>query len=305
MKHSLFIKSMTLMATAVLACCTISGCGGDEEKATSKQVVRISSNQIKTHPDVVALTVFEQEVEKKLGDKFDIQIYPNATLGANEKVLELIKQGSVQFLVLSAANIETFDPIYSLFNIPYLFPSESLYEKFISSPDVIKKLNVNEEKNGFTTMCAFTAGTRNFYSSKPIRSVEDLNSMKIRVQSSPTNVAMIEAFGAAATPMAYGDVYSALQQKVIDGAENSEIALTDMKHGEVCKYFTYDMHQMNPDMLVGSYKFLQSLTPEERKVFDDAAEVARLEEFKQWHQHTNEAIEIAKKDMGLSLSMST
>ena len=205
----------------------------------------------------------------------------------------------MQFLVLSTANIETFDPLYSLFSIPYVFTSEEEYEKYISDPETIKKLNVNEAKNGFTTMTAFTAGTRNFYSIKPIRSVEDLAGKKIRVQASPTNVAMMEAFGAAATPMAYGDVYSALQQSVIDGAENSEIALTDMKHGEVCKYFSYDMHQMSPDMLVGSYKFLETLTPEERKVFDEAAEAARVEEFKLWHQHTDEAIEKAKNDMGV------
>ena len=299
MKHNVFAKSLSLMAAAVMAA-TLAGCGDDSSSGSqSKQLVRISSNQIEAHPDVQALKVFEREVEKKLGDKFDIQIYPNATLGANEKVLELIKQGSVQFLVLSTANIETFDPLYSLFSIPYVFTSEEEYEKYISDPETIKKLNVNEAKNGFTTMTAFTAGTRNFYSIKPIRSVEDLAGKKIRVQASPTNVAMMEAFGAAATPMAYGDVYSALQQSVIDGAENSEIALTDMKHGEVCKYFSYDMHQMSPDMLVGSYKFLETLTPEERKVFDDAAEAARVEEFKLWHQHTDEAIEKAKNDMGV------
>ena len=306
MKLNSLSKSMSVMAVAVIASLAFAGCGGESSsdggKASApveKQLVRISSNQIEAHPDVRALKVFEQEVEKKLGDKFDIQIYPNATLGANEKVLELVKQGSVQFLVLSTANIETFDPLYSLFSIPYVFTSEEVYEKYISDPETIKKLNVNEAKNGFSTMVAFTAGTRNFYSIDPIRSVEDMKGKKIRVQASPTNVAMLEALGAAATPMAYGDVYSALQQHVIDGAENAESTLTDMKHGEVCKYFSYDMHQMSPDMLVGSYKFLQTLTPEERKVFDEAAEVARAEEFKLWHEHTKIAIDKAKKELGV------
>ena len=138
MKHNVFAKSLSLMAAAVMAA-TLAGCGDDSSSGSqSKQLVRISSNQIEAHPDVQALKVFEREVEKKLGDKFDIQIYPNATLGANEKVLELIKQGSVQFLVLSTANIETFDPLYSLFSIPYVFTSEEEYEKYMAffEPDL-------------------------------------------------------------------------------------------------------------------------------------------------------------------------
>ena len=90
---------------------------------------------------------------------------------------------------------------------------------------------------------------------------------------------MMEAFGAAATPMSFGEVYSALQQGVIDGAENNELALTDQKHGEVCKYFSYDGHQMCPDLIVASEKFLSKLSDEDRKLFEDAAKEAQKAEF--------------------------
>ncbi len=281
------MKKLVISALAVAAASfIITGCGGD-----SKQIVRLSHSQIETHPDHIGAQAFKKVVESKLGDKFEVQIFPNATLGANEKVLELIKQGSVQYLVVSTANIESFDKLYSLFSIPYLFTSEEAYNKFISDPKVMEQLGVNSKTNGFTPVTAYTAGTRNFYSKTPIKSVADLQGKKFRVQAGPVNVAMMQAFGAAATPMSFGEVYSALQQSVIDGAENNELALTDQKHGEITKYYTYDLHQMCPDLLVASNAFLDKLTPEERKVFDEAAAASQKAEFDAW----NASIEDAKK----------
>ena len=283
----------TALAIAVASAVALTGCGGE-----SKQTVRVSHTQIETHPDHVGLVAFEKYVEGKLGDKYDVQIFPNGTLGANEKVLELIKQGSVQFLVVSTANIESFDKLYSLFSIPYLFTSESAFEKFISDPKIMDDLGVNSKTNGFAPLAAFTAGTRNFYAKSPIRSVADLEGKKFRVQAGPTNVAMMTAFGAAATPMSFGEVYSALQQSVIDGAENNELALTDQKHGEVTKFYTYDMHQMCPDLLVGSEKFLEGIPEEDRKVFEEAAQEAQKVEFEAWHKRIEEAKKQAT-DMGV------
>ena len=281
------MKKLVISALAVAAASfIITGCGG-----ASKQIVRLSHSQIETHPDHIGAQAFKKVVESKLGDKFEVQIFPNATLGANEKVLELIKQGSVQYLVVSTANIESFDKLYSLFSIPYLFTSEEAYNKFISDPKVMEQLGVNSKTNGFTPVTAYTAGTRNFYSKTPIKSVADLQGKKFRVQAGPVNVAMMQAFGAAATPMSFGEVYSALQQSVIDGAENNELALTDQKHGEITKYYTYDLHQMCPDLLVASNAFLDKLTPEERKVFDEAAAASQKAEFDAW----NASIEDAKK----------
>lgn len=131
----------TALAVALASTLVLSGCGEEE-----KQLIRMSHSQIETHPDHLGLVAFKNYVESKLGDKFEIQIFPNATLGANEKVLELIKQGSVQYLVVSTANIESFDPLYSLFSIPYIFTSENAYENFITDPKVLEQLSVNSIK---------------------------------------------------------------------------------------------------------------------------------------------------------------
>ena len=202
---------------------------------------------------------------------------------------------SVQFLSVSTANIESFNKKYAVFSVPFLFTSESNFEKFITDPEVLSELGSDAQKDGFRPLGAFTAGTRNFYSKTPINTVDDLKGKKFRVQAGPTNVKMMEAFGAAATPMSFGEVYSALQQGVIDGAENNELALTDQKHGEVCKYFSYDGHQMCPDLIVASEKFLSKLSDEDRKLFEDAAK----EEFEAWHKRIAEAKEQAKK-MGVT-----
>ena len=95
----------------------------------------------------------------------------------------------------------------------------------------------------------------------------DLKGLKIRVQQSPTNVEMMRLLGGSATPMGFGEVYTALQSKIIDGAENNEMALTDNGHGDVCKYYSYDMHQMVPDILIGNNAFMEGLSQKEREVF--------------------------------------
>ena len=272
---------------------------GFAASAEAKTTVRISHTQIETHPDHIGFVAFKNFVESKAGDKYDVRIFPNSSLGANEKVLELVKMNSVQFLSVSTANIESFNKKYAVFSVPFLFTSESTFEKFITNPEVLAELGSDAEKDGFRPLGAFTAGTRNFYSKTPINTVDDLKGKKFRVQAGPTNVKMMEAFGAAATPMSFGEVYSALQQGVIDGAENNELALTDQKHGEVCKYFSYDGHQMCPDLIVASEKFLSKLSDEDRKLFEDAAKVAQKAEFEAWHKRIAEAKEQAKK-MGVT-----
>ena len=146
----------------------------------------------------------------------------------------------------------------------------------------------------------YNVGTRNFYAKKPINTPDDLKGMKIRVQQSPASIKMAKAFGAAASPMSFGEVYTAIQQGVIDGAENNELALTDNKHGEVAKYFTYSKHQMIPDVLIANYKFLNGLSDEERAVFEKAAQISTDTELEEWEKDVETAKKTAEEDMGVT-----
>lgn len=206
----------------------------------------------------------------------------------------MVQTAAVDFAVASTGNLETFDNVYQIFSIPYLFDSVDVYHKVMEDDELMSSIFESTEKSGFQAVAWYEAGTRNFYSTSPIKTPEDLKGKKIRVQQSPTNVRMMQLFAAAAAPMSFGEVYTAIQSGVIDGGENNELALTNNKHGEVAKYYTYNQHQMVPDLLVGNVKFLNELPVEERKVFDEAAKESTRVEREAWEENTKIAIEDAK-----------
>ncbi|PRR78688.1 2,3-diketo-L-gulonate-binding periplasmic protein YiaO precursor [Clostridium liquoris] len=270
---------------------SLTGCNS---VTTGKRIIRIAHGQSETHPDNLGLLAFEKYVESRLGDKYDVQIFPNELLGPSVKAIELVQTGAIDFAVCSTGNLETFDNVYQIFSIPYLFDSVEAYHKVMEDKELMSSIYKSTEAAGFESVTWFEAGTRNFYAKTPIKTPDDLKGKKIRVQQSPTNVRMMDLFGAAAAPMSFGEVYTAIQQGVIDGAENNELALTNNKHGEVAKYYSYNQHQMVPDLLIGNVKFLNSLPPEERKVFDEAAEEATKVERSQWDSQIKNAIYQAK-----------
>lgn len=265
----------------------------------AKTIVGIAHPQTESHPIHKGFLTFKEYVEKKAGDRYEVQIYANNTSGANEEVIDLVKSGSIQFMAISSANLESHNKKYAVFSLPYLFSSEKNYEKFITDPSVIEELSENNDQDGFTPLAAFTAGTRNFYAKTPIKSVKDLEGKRFRIQSGRTNKELMYYFGANDITISFGEVYKALKNNVVDGAENNELALVDQKHGEFCKYYSYDRHQMCPDMLVGSSLFLYSIPEEDFDMFKKAAVEAQKVEFKCWKK----SIEAAKnkaKEMGVT-----
>lgn len=263
-----------------------------------RRIVRISLGQSETHPEYLGLLAFKEHVEEHLGDRYEVQIFPNEILGAAQKAIELTQTGAIDFVVAGTANLETFADVYEIFSMPYLFDSPEVYQAVMENP-MMEDIYESTDNAGFRVLTWYNAGNRNFYAKKPILTPEDLRGMKIRVQQSPASVKMMQEFGAAASPMSFGEVYTAIQQGVIDGAENNELALTNNKHGEVAKYFTYNMHQMVPDMLVGNLKFLNSLTEEELEIFKEAAQISNEVELEEWDKQVEEAKQIAAETMGV------
>lgn len=273
----------------------ITSCGVGSD---GKRIVRIASGQSMTHPDNIGLLAFKDYVEDNLGDKYEVQIFPNELLGSTQEALELVQTGAIDYVVGSASDLEAFNDIYQIFSLPYLFNGEEGFEAVMNDTDFMNSIYESTDASGFRAVAWYTAGVRNIYATEPIYTPEDLKGMKIRVQSSPTSVKMINMMGAAAVPMSYGEVYTAIQQGVIDGAENNELALTTMKHGEVAKYYSYTEHQIVPDMLIANLKFLESLSPEEREVFDTAAQISTEVEIKEWENQIEDTKKEAE-DMGV------
>jgi len=289
-------KITVILMCIVMAALVMTGCG---KAADGKRIVRISLGQSETHPQYIGLVAFKDYVEERLGDKFEVQIFPNEILGSAQKAIELTQTGAIDFVVAGTANLETFADVYEVFSMPYLFDSRESYLEAMQDADYMEQIYESTDEAGFRVLTWYNAGTRNFYAKKPIRTPEDLTGLKIRVQQSPASVKMMQAFGAAASPMSFGEVYTAIQQGVIDGAENNELALTNNKHGEVAKYFTYNMHQMVPDMLVGNLKFLNSLSPEELQIFKEAAALSTEVELGEWDKQVEEAKAMARDEMGV------
>ena len=290
------MKKLAALALGTAVAASLSGCGS---LTGGKRIIRISHAQSETHPEHLGLLAFKEYVEEKLGDKYEVQIFPNELLGSAQKAIELTQTGAIDFVVAGTANLETFADVYEIFSMPYLFDSEEVYKSVMQDTDYMEKVYESTDEAGFRVGTWYNAGTRNFYGKTPIKTPEDLKGKKIRVQQSPASVEMVKAFGAAAAPMGFGEVYTAIQQGVIDGAENNELALTNNKHGEVAKYYSYNKHQMVPDMLVANLKFLNSLSPEDYQIFKEAAALSTEVEMVEWDKSIEEAKKIAAEEMGV------
>jgi len=275
------------------------GCSGTKQVGGGKKIIRVALSQSETHPEYIGMEKFKEYVEEKLGDKYEVQIYPNELLGSQTKAIELTQTGAIDFVVVGTPNLEIFADVYEVFSMPYLFTSTDAYYAAMNDTDYMEKVYESTDETGLRVVTWFDVGTRNFYAKKPINTPDDLKGLKMRVQQSPASVKMANAFGAAASPMSFGEVYTAIQQGVIDGAENNELALTDNKHGEVAKYYSYTMHQMIPDVLIANLKFLNGLSDEERQVFYDAAELASETEREDWSTEVEKAKKTAEEDMGV------
>ena len=294
-----FGKALVILLSASLLAAVLAGCAA--EPGDERRIVRVGHNQANDHPTNIALMAFETFIEEKLGDKYNVEVYPSELLGSQNEMVQLTQTGAIDFCVASNSILETFSSNYTLFNLPYLFVSTEAYHAAMDDPAVTGPIFESTKQAGFQAVTWIDAGTRNFYTvNRPINSPADLKGLKIRVQQSPTNVQMMELLGGSATPMGFGEVYTALQSKVIDGAENNEMALTSNGHGDVCKHYSYDMHQMIPDILIGNRTFLEELPEEERAIFEEGFRMVNAVEREAWITAVEKAKERAANKQGVT-----
>ena len=293
-------KWIALLLVLVISVSLFAGCGAAGD---GKRIIRIGHNQNTEHPTHLGLMAFADFINNHevLGEKYVVEVYPSELLGSQTEMVQLTQTGAIDIVIASNSIMETFSANYSLFNLPYLFSSAEAYHAAMDDPQVTDPIFLATEDAGFICVTWLDAGTRNFYTvDKPINSPEDLKGLKIRVQQSPTNVAMMELLGGTATPMGFGEVYTALQSQIINGAENNELALTSNGHGDVCKYYSYDMHQMIPDLVLCNWAFLEGLSAEERAIFDEGFKIINTVQREAWTGAVEVALEHAKNVQGVT-----
>ena len=299
-KRKIFLASLVSLLSTIII---LTGCGKANSIVAEKEIIRIGHNQSQNHPTHTGMLAFEKMIESELGDKYDVQIYPSELLGTQTNMVQLTQTGAVEISVASNSILETFDKQYEIFNLPYLFKNKEVYHAVMNDPEIVDPIFQSTTNAGFETVAWLDAGVRNFYTvNTPIEEPSDLAGLKIRVQQSPTNVAMMKLFGGSATPMGFGDVYTAIQSGVIDGAENNELALTENGHGDVVKYYSYTEHQMIPDEVIVNNKFLEELSSEERAIFDKGFKVLEDTQHKAWVLAVEEATDKAENKMGVKFN---
>ncbi|TCS43722.1 TRAP transporter substrate-binding protein [Reinekea marinisedimentorum] len=240
------------------------------------------------------MVVFADKVKEKSHGDLKIKIFPNAQLGSERDQAEQVVTGALDMAKINGSLAESFEPTFKTISIPYLFNSTDHMRSFMRS-DAAQELLVSSAGKGFIGLTFFDSGSRSFYSSKPFTTPEDLKGMKIRVPESPTMMEMINLLGAKATPMPFTEIYTGLQQGVIEGAENNVSSLVEMRHTEVAKYYSMDQHTMSPDLIIISEAAWARLTAEEQKIIKEAAAEALEEEIKLWDQIEGSNVAKAKE----------
>ena len=258
---------MSVAAAGVLSLSLLSGCNNNTEASGKASVtLHLASNHPEEHPVTPSLREFARLANEKSGQSIEVKVAANGLLGGERDVIELVKSGTLQMAKVSASALEGFEESYSIFSLPYVFQSTEHFYDVMDNSESIQEIFTKTKDQGWFAIGWFSAGQRSIYTANTkIETPADMKGMKIRVQESPTSINMIKAMGGAPTPMAFGEVYTSLQQGIIDGAENNEMGLTSNKHGEVAKAYTYTEHQYVPDVLIMSTKHGKNLRKNNNK----------------------------------------
>ena len=273
---------------------------GNADRVSHQFVLKLGHALDTGHPVHAAMVHMAERLEELSGGSVALDIYPSAVLGSEVQCLEQIQNGSLDMTKVSAAVMENFVPEMSVFGLPYIFRDPEHYWRVLDSPIGGDLLQRGTSKR-LLGLCYYDSGSRNFYTrSKPIRTPDDLEGMKIRVMNSATAIAMVKTMGGAPTPIAWGELYSALAQGTVDGAENNPPSFTSNKHYEVCKHFTLDGHTRIPDILLMGTSTWDGLTPEVQGWIIDAAHESSEFQRELWAEETQRSLELARQE-GVSI----
>ena len=273
---------------------------GGGQTASSVRTLKMGHALDPSHPVHLGMVHMKERLEALSGGRMSIEIYPSGVLGTETECLEQLQNGSLDLTKTSTAPLEGFVEEMQVFGLPYVFRDETHYWKVLEG-EIGDELLALPRKRNLLGLCYYDSGSRNFYTTrKPIRRPEDVKGMKIRVQNSPVAIRMIEVFGGSATPIAFGELYTALAQGTVDGAENNVPSFVTSKHYEVSKFFTMNAHTRVPDIVLISAQVWDTLDEREQAWLRQAAEESSVYQKKVWAETTAEDLKTAR-DTGVEV----
>ncbi len=285
-QRSKIAYTLSVIATAA-AMGMAAGCG----ERSSGVVLRLAHTLDTSHPVHAAIEHMAGELEKASSGQMRIKIYSGGQLGSERETIELLQLGAIDMVKTSTAPLEGFIPGMAVFGIPYVFRDEEHFWNSLEGEigKSLLELGVDKKLRG---LCYYDAGSRSFYTKdRPIHSPADLKGLKIRVQNSRTSIRMIDAMGGSATPLSFGELYTALDQGVVDGAENNPPSLLTSRHYEVCKFYSLDEHTRVPDVALVSTETWDRLTEEQRGWLQAAADASVEFQRDLWKRKTQETLD--------------
>ena len=247
------------------------GCRDSRSEGRPQVVLKLAHGLDVTHPVHKAMVFMAERVRAKSDGSMQVEVFPSEQLGSEKECIEALQLGYLAMTKTSSAPMEGFITQMKVFGVPYLFRDSEHLWKVLNGP-IGRQLLLAGESKRLRGLCYYDAGARSFYAKKPIERPADLAGMKIRVQKSIMSMKMVEAMGGSPTPIDWGELYTSLDQGVVDGAENNPPSFRTSRHYEVCEYYSLDEHTCLPDILVISTKVWRRLTDEQQGILQEAAD---------------------------------
>src|SRR5262245_32344524 len=268
---------------------------GFSAPASAQQKIVLKATDVHPfgYPTVEAVVRMGKKLEQATGGRIGIQMYPSMQLGGEKEMIEQAQVGALAMARVSVGPMGPIVPEFNVFNLPFMFRDAQHMEKVIDGPigdELLTKLSAHPTAN-LIGLCWMNAGTRHVYNSKkPIRSVEDLKGLKIRMMGNPVFVDTMNALGGNGVSMGFDQVVNAMQTGVVDGAENNEPTYATGQHYRYAKYFSLTGHLMIPEVLVFSKKLFTSLAKDDQDLIRRLARDAQQEERTLWYEMEKKSI---------------
>lgn len=268
-----------VMALSLAACGSTAdtAAGGSTDGAEKTFNLKLSHGLAEDHAVHIQLAAWAADVAEKSSGSINIEIVPNGQLGSEADNISSIQAGALDMAKVSASTLGNFNAQWNALSVPYVFNDKDHYYNVMDG-EIAQELYNATAGDGFIGLTWLDSGSRSFYTANtPIRTPADLRGLKIRTMDSQMAIDMMNALGGSATVMGYSEIYTGLQQGVIDGAENNITALRD--HSDVASYYCYDEHTRIPDVIVISANVWNQMSDAQKQVMNDTA-AAATEEYK-------------------------
>jgi TRAP-type transport system periplasmic protein len=288
MKKPLFATTLVVLALAA------SGLAAAQE--IKDRSLKFATQNPKGHPIVIGMEKFAEIVASKSGGKIKTNLFPGGVLGGDAQTVSALQGGTVEMASMNAGILASQAKEFAIFDFPFMFGTVEEADAVVDGPfgrTMFEKL----EPKGIHGLAYFELGFRNVTNGRrPINKIEDIAGLKLRVIPNTINIDWVTALGGNPTPMAFPEVYGAMEQRAIDGHENPFTVIAANKFYEVQKYLTITNHQYNPQAVIVSRKLWDGLSEAEKKILSDAAAEATAVQRKASRQQSEEALQLLKKN---------